>query len=140
LLEKLILPYHTQAAVLGRACGLSFLLHLFQLSLQVLLAQALNLLVPVWYLMLAIPLIHILSALPVSFGGVGVRESGYVLFFTLVGVSKDEALAFGALWSALVLGANLLGGLVVFFSPTARFSLRRPTLHDRSPRDVRQGA
>jgi glycosyltransferase 2 family protein len=130
-IEKVILPYHSETAVLGRACALSFLFHLLQLALQTLLAHALNIAVPVWYLLLCIPLIHILSSLPVSFGGVGVRESGYVMFLALIGVGKDEALAFGALWSALVLGTNLVGGIALLLSPAARFSLQRATVNDR---------
>ena len=74
------------------------------------LVYALNLPVPLWYLMLFIPLVHILSALPLSFAGLGVREGGYVAFLALIGVGKDQALAFGLLWSALVLGVVWLVG------------------------------
>lgn len=123
LVEKFLVPYQTEAVLLGRACGLSFIFHLFQLSLQVLLAHALGLVVPFWYLTLFIPLVHILSALPLSFGGLGVREGGYVVFLSLIGISKDDALAFGLLWSALVFGAGLVGGVVLLLSPSARLSL-----------------
>ena len=123
LVEQSLLPYQTDVGLLGRACGLAFVLHLFQLSLQVLLAHALGLAVPVWYLLLFVPLVHILSALPLSLGGVGVREGGYVVFLALIGIGRDEALAFGLLWSALVLGSGLVGGLVLLLLPEARFSL-----------------
>ena len=123
LVEQSLLPYQTDVGLLGRACGLAIVLHLFQLSLQVLLAHALGLAVPVWYLLLFVPLVHILSALPLSLGGVGVREGGYVVFLALIGIGRDEALAFGLLWSALVLGSGLVGGLVLLLLPEARFSL-----------------
>ena len=123
LVEQFLLPYQTETGVLGRACGLAFVCHLCQLGLQVLLAHALGLAVPVWYLLLFIPLVHILSALPLSLGGVGVREGGYVVFLALIGIGRDEALAFGLLWSALVLGSGLVGGLVLLLLPEARFSL-----------------
>jgi len=123
LVEQSLLPYQTEVGVLGRACGLAIVCHLCQLSLQVLLAHALGLAVPVWYLLLFIPLVHILSALPLSLGGVGVREGGYVVFLALIGIGRDEALAFGLLWSALVLGSGLVGGLVLLLLPEARFSL-----------------
>ena len=123
LVEQFLLPYQTETGVLGRACGLAIVCHLCQLSLQVLLAHALGLAVPVWYLLLFIPLVHILSALPLSLGGVGVREGGYVVFLALIGIGRDEALAFGLLWSALVLGSGLVGGLVLLLLPEARFSL-----------------
>ena len=121
--EKFILPYQKDATTLGYACVLSYVFHWLQLGLQVLLAYALNLPVPLWYLMLFIPLVHILSALPVSFGGIGVREGGYVAFLGLIGVGKDQALAFGVLWSVLVLAAGAIGGVVMAFSSQARLGL-----------------
>lgn len=129
LVDTLIVPYQENAKTLGYACFLSYLLHWFQLSLQVVLAYALNLQVPLWYLMLFIPLVHILSALPLSFAGIGVREGGYVTFLALIGVGKDQALAFGLLWSALVLGSGLVGGLVLLFSSEARGALAATRSH-----------
>lgn len=123
LWEKFIQPYHDHATLLGYACAVSFGFHCFQLALQAVLAFALNLSIPVWYLMLFIPLVHILSALPISFGGLGVRESGYVVFLALIGVGRHEALAFGFLWSALVFGAGLVGGVVLLVSPEVQLSL-----------------
>jgi glycosyltransferase 2 family protein len=95
------------------------------LSLQVVLAYALNLAVPMWYLMLFIPLVHLMSALPVSFAGVGVRESGYVVFLAFIGVGQHEAFAFGFLWSMLALGAGIVGGVVLLLSSEAQLSLAR---------------
>ena len=123
IVKKLIMPYRGNTTTLGYACVISYVFHWFQLSLQVLLVYALNLPVPLWYLMLFIPLVHILSALPLSFAGLGVREGGYVAFLSLVGVGKDQALAFGLLWSALVLGSGLVGGLVLLFSSEVRLAL-----------------
>jgi glycosyltransferase 2 family protein len=125
IVEKLIVPYRGNTTTLGYACVISYVFHWFQLSLQVLLVYALNLPVPLWYLMLFIPLVHILSALPLSFAGLGVREGGYVAFLALVGVGKDQALAFGLLWSALVLGSGLVGGLVLLFSSEVRLTLAK---------------
>jgi uncharacterized membrane protein YbhN (UPF0104 family) len=65
--RNFIQPYHDHAMLLGYACLVSFGLHCLQLSLQVVLAYALHLAVPLWYFILLIPLVHILSALPVSF-------------------------------------------------------------------------
>ena len=124
-IELAFTPYRAQgSAVLGRACGLAFGFHFFQLTLQVLLAHALGLSVPFWYLMLFIPLVHMLSALPLSFSGAGVREGGYVVFLALIGIGKNEAVAFGLLWTALVFGAGLVGGLVLLVSPATRLALK----------------
>ncbi len=131
-LERALAPYRAQgSAVLGRACGLAFGFHFFQLTLQVLLAHALGLSVPFWYLMLFIPLVHMLSALPLSFGGAGVREGLYVFFLAFMGIGKNEAVAFGLLWTALVFGAGLLGGLVLLVSPATRLSLKHSSVSRR---------
>jgi glycosyltransferase 2 family protein len=134
LVDKVILPYRARTALLAGVCGLSFTFHLFQLGLQMLLAHALGLTVPVWYLVLFIPLVNILSYLPLSFTGAGVREGGYVFFLSLVGIAKEEALAFGLLWTAMLFATGLCGGVVLLLSSEARFSLRRTeAMADGSP-------
>lgn len=123
VLTKLVGPYHNTSGVLACACGLSFLFHFFQLALQVIVAHAISLEAPIWYLTVCIPLINIMSGLPISFAGLGVREGGYVMFLTLVGVDREQALAFGLLWSAIVLGANVMGGLALLLAPATRVPL-----------------
>ena len=120
--DRLSLPYRTDLALLGCVCGLSVCFHLFQLGLHALVAAALGLAVPVWYLVLFVPVVQILSALPVSFGGLGIREGGYVVCLALWGIGRDEALAFGLVWSAMVLGANMCGGLAFCVFPEVGFS------------------
>lgn len=123
LLMKLVGPYQDAPGVLMYACGLSFLFHLFQLALQIVITYALSLEVSIGYLAVCIPLINIMSGLPISFGGLGVREGGYVMFLSLAGIDGEQALAFGLLWSAIVLGANVTGGLALLFSPATRVPL-----------------
>ncbi len=120
--DRLSLPYHKDLTLLSSVCGLSVCFHLFQLSLQGVVAASLGLTVPLWYLILFVPVVQIFSTLPVSFGGLGVREGGYVLCLALWGIERDEALAFGLVWSAIVLGANMCGGLAFFVFPDVGFS------------------
>lgn len=118
--EKLFEPYHTRPRLVLGACSLAFGFHVFQIGLLPLLAHALNISVPFWYLMVCIPLVTLVSGLPLSFGGLGVREGSYVFFLSLVGVGQNEALALSLVWTALVFGAGLVGGLVLFVSPDTR--------------------
>ena len=120
--DRFSLPYRADLALLGSVCGLSVGFHLFQLGLHAVVASALGLAVPLWYLILFVPVVQIVSALPVSFGGLGIREGGYVLCLALWGIGRDEALAFGLVWSAIVLGANVCGGLAFFVFPEIGFS------------------
>ena len=121
--EKLITPYQQAPLILGRACGLSLVFHLFQMGLQIFLASALHIEVSAWILMVYIALVNILSNLPISFGGIGVREGGYVMLLTPLGVEHEQALAFGLLWSAVILVANATGGLALLFAPAAKETL-----------------
>ncbi len=124
-LEQLVGPYQNVRWVLLHACSISLLFHFFQLSLQLMIAQALSLEAPFGYLLICIPLINLLSGLPISFGGLGVREGSCVMFLSLVGVSSERALAFGVLWSVLVVGANATGGLALLLAPTSRLPLAK---------------
>ncbi len=123
--EKLLAPYHTRPRLMLGVCSLAFGFHVFQIGLLPLLAHALNVSVPFWYLMVCIPLVTLVSSLPLSFGGLGIREGSYVLFLSLVGVSQNEALAISLVWTALVFGAGLVGGLVLFMSPDTRTRFRQ---------------
>jgi hypothetical protein len=116
VVEKLVGPYQNAPFVLGRACGVSLFFHFLQIGLQILLARALYIDTSVWALLVCIPLVSILSGLPVSFGGIGVREGGYIMLLTPLGVGREQALALGLLWSAIVLSANATGGLVLLLS------------------------
>ena len=118
--EKLLAPYRTKPRLVLRVCSLAVGFHIFQIGLLPVLATALDMSVPFWYLMLCIPLVTILSSLPLSFGGLGVREGSYVFFLSFVGISQHEALAFSLLWTTLIFGAGLVGGLVLFLSPDTR--------------------
>ncbi len=118
--QNLVGPYAEAPRLVLRACGLSLIFHLLQFGLQWQLAHVLGIEVSVWALLAYIPLISLLSGLPISFGGIGVRESGYVLFLARVGVGQEQALALGLVWSAIVLAANASGGVALLLSPTAR--------------------
>lgn len=62
-----------------------------------LLALALSISVSLWYLYVVIILVSMLTVLPVSVFGLGFREGGYIFFFSLVGISIEQALAFSLL-------------------------------------------
>lgn len=123
--EKLLAPYHTKPKLLLGVCGLSFGFHVFQIGLLPLLAHALDIRVPFWYLVLCIPLVILLSSLPLSFGGLGVREGSYVFFLSLIGIGQNDALALSLVWTSLIFGAGLVGGLVLFVSPDTRSTFQR---------------
>lgn len=68
--------------------------------------------VPFSQLLIIIPLIHLIEAIPVSINGFGVREGAYVFFFTLIGRTKEEGLAVSLLMVLLRYVLGSLGGLL----------------------------
>lgn len=66
------------------------------------------------YFFLLVPIVHLISMLPVSFGGLGIRESAYVLFLKGY-IGAERAFAVGILWLALLLFYSFIGGLIYLF-------------------------
>ncbi|MBM3255830.1 MAG: hypothetical protein FJZ08_05970 [Candidatus Omnitrophica bacterium] len=63
------------------------------------------------YFFIFIPVVGAITLLPISIGGLGVRENITVLFFASVGVSHNLALAISLLNSFFILIFGLIGGL-----------------------------
>ena len=71
------------------------------------------------------PLVAIVSALPISVAGLGVRESGYVYFLASVReYLRVTPKAFAAAWLAVVITASVIGGVVFLLSGETRTSRR----------------
>ena len=115
--ERIIALFEKNPGLLCRVCVVSVLFHIFQIFLQWVVARSLGLEIPLWFLVLFIPVVQIVSMFPVSFAGLGVREAAYVVGLSLLGLGRDEAFAYGLVWSGLVIGANLLGGVAWGFLP-----------------------
>ena len=64
---------------------------------------------------------------PVGFGGLGVREGGFVLFFGALGVSSEKALAFGLMTYLVTVAASAVGAPSFAFGGGRR-SLREDAL------------
>ncbi len=62
-----------------------------------------------------IPIINLISFLPVSFNGIGVREFSFVFFFSFAGLNKTEALSLSIEVFFVTVFCSLIGGLVYFF-------------------------
>ena len=83
---------------LGRACGIDIPLHVWLF---------------VW------PLAKIAGLLPVTQGGIGVREAAQVALFAPFGVPAALAFATGLVFEAVIIAGGLIGGAI-------SFALRRP--------------
>src|SRR5262249_43984584 len=61
---------------------------------------------------IVVPMVSLLTLLPVSVNGMGIREGGMVLFLAPLGVNEGTAGTLAFLWFAGFTAASLLGGAV----------------------------
>lgn len=84
-----------------------------------LIGRALDLDVPWSYYFVTVPIIWLITMLPISINGMGVRESAFVLFFVAAGVSNADAIVLGFLGFAQIISTSLLGGALYVLAPWA---------------------
>jgi len=114
----------------SQALGLSFIVQCMATWQVVLLGQALGLTTPWYAYFVVIPLVTLLTMLPVSFNGIGVREGGLILLFAPYGVSKEQALALGVAWFVFLFCVGLVGGLFYLFFDRHEVSAADSTLEE----------
>jgi uncharacterized membrane protein YbhN (UPF0104 family) len=68
--------------------------------------------IPAAYYWILVPMVSLLTLLPVSVNGMGVREGGVVLFLTPLGIEHGTALTLAFLWFLVYAAGSLVGGVV----------------------------
>jgi glycosyltransferase 2 family protein len=97
----------------GLALGatlLSVVVQAASVLIVALLDRALGVGVPVTYYAIAVPLVSLLTLLPVSLNGMGVREASMGLLLAPAGVSGTLAGSLAFLWFLVMAAAGLVGG------------------------------
>lgn len=102
------------------ACGLTLLSWLFLLLACYSIVLSLSIAVSFWFLSFAMAVAGLVSLLPVSIAGIGVRESVLVALFGLIGINVQASMAYSLLYFAvfsIVLGA--VGAFTWYRQPVA---------------------
>jgi glycosyltransferase 2 family protein len=113
---------HAGAAILAdfrepRLFGLPFLQSCLMMGATILCVMAIagatgGMSAPLWSQPLFLPVIFLLSQLPISIAGIGVREAAFVSLFGTVGASAEQALSVSLAFFALGVVNNLVGGVM----------------------------
>ncbi len=77
-----------------------------------LISQGLRLHVPLAYFIIFVPIIFLITMIPVSIHGLGLREGAFVFFFARAGLAAPEALSISLISYVVTLVFGLVGGLV----------------------------
>lgn len=123
--EDELAPFWRDRQMLLRVAALSVAFHLTQVTAQWVLARAAGAALPFSYCLIFHPMISVMTALPLSVGGFGVREGGYLYFLTRIDVDDSIAVTAGLLWFAVTALAGLLGGALFVASGAELPRLRR---------------
>ncbi|MGC9359024.1 MAG: lysylphosphatidylglycerol synthase transmembrane domain-containing protein [Anaerolineae bacterium] len=97
---------------LTRAVGVSLVFTATLVLSQLLLGRAIGIDLGIAHYAVFVPILSTLLLVPITIGGLGVREGGYVLLFGQAGVPHDQALALSLLTYAMALVSGIIGGVL----------------------------
>ena len=80
-------------------------------------ASGLGLDVPVTAFFFLIPVTTLITMIPISLNGFGLREGAYVFAFSSIGISAEAALALSVIPTLCMIGMSLIGGIFYALSP-----------------------
>jgi glycosyltransferase 2 family protein len=94
---------------------ISFVNQLLVIAVSWIMAIGLRLHVsPVWFLVF-VPVITMISMIPISLNGMGLREVAFKSLFGAIGVAPESCVALGLLSSIVIILSSLPGGIVYIF-------------------------
>lgn len=103
-----LVAYRSRSGVLIRGLVCSVFIQFCAVGVNLLVARALDISVASASLMLAIPLVSLIAALPISLGGFGIREGAYLWLLGHMGVASTDAVVLSlAVYTLLALVAAL---------------------------------
>ncbi len=106
-----LMEYKTKKEIIYKGLLLGFVVQVFSIITVYILSLSIGLKVPIIYFFIFIPIISAVSAIPVSLAGLGIREAGFVILFTKVGLASTEALSLSLLVFITMCMVNLIGGV-----------------------------
>lgn len=110
-----LMAYKTKKKIIFNGFLLSFIIQLIYVLEVYLLSLSIDLDVPIIYFFIFVPIINIISAIPITVGGLGLREAGFTalfnMFFSDLGVTSEQAISLSMLIFVSMILISLLGGI-----------------------------
>lgn len=133
--EKAVALCRDRPGMLAGTTVISVVVQVLNAVIVGLVGVGLGLDVPPVYYGVAAPMVVLLTLVPISVNGLGLREGGMVLFLAPVGVAPAAAITLAFLWFSVQTAASLCGAAVYLFgrfSPPEDLSGERATLDRHS--------
>jgi hypothetical protein len=86
--------------------------HLLMITTVYLISRAIGCNAAYFHCLLFVPVIGLISSLPITIGGLGLREASYILLFTQVGATKEQALGMSLIYFMLLFVWAILGAIL----------------------------
>jgi uncharacterized protein (TIRG00374 family) len=103
---------------------LSIIVQLANVLIVWLIGQSLHVSIPDSYYLLLVPTVTLLTLLPISLNGMGVREGGTALLLAPLGIEPSVAVTLAFLWFAAFVLPSLGGVVFYLLSRVPRFEVR----------------
>ncbi len=113
-LQTMLTLWH-MPKVMALSTAMSILVQVFGVLCLWCIGKSLGLEIPIGYYCILGPMVSLLTLLPISVNGMGVREVGMVVFLAPLSVGEDSAKTLAFLWFMVSVAVSLLGGLVYLF-------------------------
>jgi len=116
--------FRRHRAVLYANLGCSILIQAGASLFSYFLLRSLNTRISIIYPFVFNPVITVITTLPISIGGLGLRDASSIFFYSKAGVAKDVALAQSLLNFALIVSFGLIAGII--YVSTLRYRRLQP--------------
>jgi uncharacterized protein (TIRG00374 family) len=115
LISNAFLVVRKHPGVLLASLLISFVNQALVIAATYILALGLKINVSFTYFMIFVPVITLISMIPISLNGMGIREAAFKSLFTSIGILPASCVAIGILTSLAIIVTSLPGGLVYVF-------------------------
>lgn len=106
-----LMSYRKRKKLLLLGFGISLIIQLLVISGVYFVGLGIGVNVGFGYFAVLFPLATLVTMIPVSISGIGVREGAMAYLFGLVGIRVEAAVSMSVLWFVAVAAVNLIGGL-----------------------------
>ena len=100
----------SRRSTLWLSFGMSIVFQLLSVVVKIIVCEALHIEIDPYVLFVVTPIINTVVMVPISIGGIGLREWSSVVLFGMAGIEPEQAVAISLATFGLVLGNALLGG------------------------------
>lgn len=107
-----LMMYKDSPKVLGYAFLTSIVIQLCSISTQYLIFAAVGVNLPIFYSLMAFPVITLAGFFIPSINGLGVQDALYASMFAIVGVSNSTAISVSILYHMARMAISLVGGVI----------------------------